>query len=96
MSPLDQHRIDHPEWFRTFDGAEITDGLRVWDHDLSLGTVDFTATRADGSMTGMDGEYWRGWYVVALDTGGTSSMNGERLRVRHHFSGQPAPAGSPF
>ena len=63
---------------RTFDGVKITEGLRVWDHNVDSGAVTF-----EGAPL-IDTEYWDGWFYVVLDKGGQSYMNAERVRVRHH------------
>lgn len=68
----------------TFDGVKITEGLRVWDHNLDSGAVTFAGVRTDSG-------YWDGWFHVALDKGGRSYMNAERVRTRHHTDGRKPP-----
>lgn len=76
--------------FRTLDGVLITDGLPVWDYDLCLGTVDFAETSL-GSLTGMNGPHWDGWFrVKRANRAGHSLMNGARLWAQHPHTNQPA------
>jgi hypothetical protein len=83
-----QDRTTDPR-FRTANGKLITDGLRVWDYDRRTGAVDFEAS-------GIDSEYWDGWFQVALDVGGHSYMNGERLATWTPVDGAVPPAPVPL
>lgn len=71
--------------FRTADGVEITDGLRVWDNDLRSGVVDFAACPINHA-------YWDGWFAIKHDEGGYSMVNGERMTTRHPFTREAPPA----
>lgn len=84
ITPDDMARTD---WWQTLDGAEISDGLYVWDYDLRRAVVDVTATFKYGD------EFWDGWFEMRSPDGGRSStMNGERMWVRHPHTGEPAEA----
>lgn len=75
--------------FRTANGVQITDGLRVWDYDLKSGSVDFAETARFGRS------YWDGWFRVRVDGAErTSMMNGERITTRHPFT-RDAPPPAP-
>lgn len=63
---------------RTVDRVTITDGLAVWDYNLTPGRV---------IMSTMDGE---GWFNVYTINGDRSLMNGERVITRHPSTGQSA------
>lgn len=81
----------HPAaWWRTIDGVEIVDGLRVWDYDLRRSVVDVKGT-AWADPTSEFHQYWNGWFEMLAPEGGRrSSMNGERMWVRHPTTGEPA------
>ncbi|AZM47848.1 hypothetical protein DMB38_20485 [Streptomyces sp. WAC 06738] len=65
----------------TFDGVEITPGLRVLDYDRKWGVVDPEQFERKG-MCDPGGEYFNGWYEIKRDDGSRSLMNGTRLTTR--------------
>ncbi len=70
--------------WKTIDGHQIVDGLRVWDYNLDRSIVDVAASRAES-------EYWNGWFEMRSPEGKRrSSMNGERMWVRHPTTGEKA------
>jgi hypothetical protein len=75
---------------RTIDGHPITDGLWVWDYDLRRAQVNVKAT----TWADPDSEfhqYWDGWFYMNDAEGRPgSSMNGERMWVRHPRTGELA------
>ena len=78
--------------FKTFDGVEITPGLRVLTNDWVWGTVLPEQFETDYS-TGPNGKYFDGWFRVALDTnpGDTRGglYNGERMTTRSNEKPDP-------
>jgi len=77
----------NPHWFRTLDRAEITDALVVWDYDLRVAVVSFDATFRSEIMN----QHWDGWFDMRTPGGDrASSMNGERMWLRHPSTGQLA------
>lgn len=85
--------------WRTADRHPITHGMVVWDHDMRLAVVDIMATFAGGCVAGWLDESgaptltWAGWFAMKRPDGTRSStMNGERMRVRHPFTGELASA----
>jgi hypothetical protein len=78
------------EWWKTIDGVTIVDGLRVWDYDLRRTTVDVKGTDW-AHETSEFHQYWDGWFEMKTAEGvRTSSMNGERMWVRHPTTGERA------
>lgn len=77
-------------WWLTIDGAEITDGLVVWDYNLRRAVVDVAGT-SWADPTSEYHEYWDGWFDMRTVNGGRSStMNGQRMWVRHPTTGEEA------
>jgi len=75
-------------WWKTIDGVEIVDGLRVWDYNLDIAVVDVVGTKAYHAN---HPEYWDGWFEMKDPDGNRSStMNGERMWVRHPTTGEKA------
>jgi hypothetical protein len=71
-------------WWTTIDGQTITHGLRVWDYNLDLAVVDVLASEVDR-------RYWDGWFDMKdLEGHRSSTMNGERMWVRHPTTGEKA------
>lgn len=57
----------------TIDRVRVTEGLRVIDYNLDLGTVKSVDFVANNGIP---------WFNVALDKGGTSQMDGGRMWTR--------------
>lgn len=71
---------------RTADGYPITDGMAVWDYNLERGYVRLADAFEDG---GPGGPVW--FLVVPTpDARLGHSMNGERVCIRHPFTGESA------
>ena len=74
--------------FGTTDGVPITPGLRVFTNDWCWGTVmpeQFTS----GRSTAVYGDYFDGWFQVALDNGNVRAYNGDRLSTREPTFADP-------
>jgi hypothetical protein len=67
--------------YYTYDGVEITPGLRVWTHNACWGTVDADQVTRGGSCD-PGGEYFDGFFRVNEETGSCPLLNGERMSVR--------------
>jgi hypothetical protein len=78
------------DYWKTIDGVTIVDGLRVWDYNLDIAVVDVKGTReADPSYKYH--QHWDGWFEMKDPEGHRSStMNGERMWVRHPTTGERA------
>jgi len=87
--------------FRTLDGVEIRDELRVWDYDLKPGWIDLGG-RVDFETNQNTGEVSM-WFDVVRDNadgtpgvrpavgrGNVSTMSHDRVWVRHPFDGKEA------
>ncbi|MEV8601857.1 hypothetical protein AB0465_18485 [Streptomyces griseoviridis] len=72
---------DRSDITHTFDGVEITPGLRVLDYDRKWGVVDPAQFERGGDLD-PGGKHFNGWYDIKRDDGSTSLMNGERLTTR--------------
>jgi len=87
-TPLHPHK-----WWRTIDGVAIVHGLRVWDYDLRVRTVNVEGTRY-ANPDHPSHKFWAGWFEMSdpnnPDARFCSSMNGERMWVRHPTTGEPA------
>jgi hypothetical protein len=78
------------KWFKTIDGHKITDGLRVWDYDLRPSVVDVKGTKWADPKSEFH-KYWDGWFEMrTIDGKRSSTMNGERMWVRHPSTGKLA------
>ncbi|MFI5840566.1 hypothetical protein ACIA8K_12740 [Catenuloplanes sp. NPDC051500] len=70
--------------FRTANGVEITQGLKCWDYNLRLCSVDVDASRVDE-------EWWDGWFRTRTPEGRQADrFNGERLCTVHPMTRQRA------
>ncbi|MFE3589422.1 hypothetical protein ACFQ7W_05580 [Streptomyces niveus] len=67
--------------FQTSDGVEIVADLRVFTTDWEWGTVGAEQFVRGGQLD-PGGLYFDGWFQVTLDTGWTTTYNGERLSTR--------------
>jgi hypothetical protein len=77
-------------YWTTLDGHKITDGLRVWDYDLRPAIVDVKGTSWADPKNEFH-KYWNGWFEMKTPDGNRSStMNGERMWVRHPYTGAKA------
>jgi len=77
-------------WWKTIDGEDIVDGLRVWDYNLDLAVVDVSGTKEAHEDYEFH-KYWDGWFEMKDPEGRRSStMNGERMWVRHPGTGERA------
>jgi hypothetical protein len=68
--------------FRTLDGVEITDGLRVWDYNMNRVLVSL-----DGRQWEENGKLWfdcRNEWTGML----ASLMSNDRVWVRHPSTGE--------
>lgn len=84
---------DHPpKWWRTIDGFSIRHGLKVWDYDLNRAVVDLENRVWDEAQPASERHYrWNGWFeMTTLDGKSSSTMNGERMWVRHPRTGELA------
>lgn len=64
----------------TSDGVPIVEGLRVVDYNRDHGAVESVS----GDM-GIPGETTDIWYIIRLDDGDSSYMNGERLMSEANY-----------
>lgn len=82
----------HPaKWWRTIDGVAIVHGLRVWDYDLKVREVNVKETHYADPNNEFH-EHWGGWFEMRDPETGKrgSTMNGERMWVRHPTTGVTA------
>ena len=63
---------------KTDNGVSITPGLRVFTNDWEWGTVE-PGQCTSGAVSDPGGEWFNGWFRVALDSGSTKIYNGERM-----------------
>ena len=76
-------------WWKTIDGEDIVEGLRVWDYNLDVAIVVIKGT--DAEETHEYHKYWDGWFDMKDPDGNRSStMNGERMWVRPPTTGEKA------
>lgn len=74
---------DRSDNYHTYDGVEITPGLRVWSpYPYQWGNVDEAQFVDPSPITGVGGQYFDGWYKVRLDDGKMETLNGTRMASR--------------
>jgi hypothetical protein len=81
--------VKNAGWWKTIDGEKIVDGLKVWDYDLRRATVDVKGTRQADPKNEFH-QYWDGWFEMKVNGRRSSTMNGERMWVRHPATGEKA------
>jgi hypothetical protein len=79
--------------YKTIDGHEIVDGLRVWDYDLKPGTIDLQSSEPHEEVNQNDGSKEL-WFDVRPDNhpnpNARKMMSAKRVWVRHPTTGSKA------
>lgn len=66
---------------RTADGAEVVDGLRVWDNDLDTGTVVINDRYRAHDETNQNTGTVEWWFYMQKDKGGSPRLTSESRTV---------------
>lgn len=84
---MEQDRSDKTH---TYDGVEITSGLRIFNYyDWRWGVVEPEQFER-GGLCEPGGEHFNGWYTVKHDDGSSTLLNGHRMSTVHP-KGEPDP-----
>ena len=71
----------------TYDGVEITAGLRVFNYyDWEWGEIDPQQFERPGRIY-PGGDLFNGWYTVLHDNGSRTLLNGHRISTVHPKGG---------
>ncbi|MFE4335379.1 hypothetical protein ACFRQM_40040 [Streptomyces sp. NPDC056831] len=85
--------VDMSDRTHTFDGIEITSGLRVFNYyDRKWGVVAPAQFERTGDLS-PGGELFDGWYDVRHDDGSTALLNGHRISTFDPNSGPETTCG---